>query len=104
MLGNSIFANSHPVFPDYGLGIDLGRQGITANDTNDTDTGANQLQNHPVLASASGGLLIWGRITPRGVILHPAFRIEAPRWLPSQQGTYRVVHRTPGEVGLWFYL
>jgi photosystem II stability/assembly factor-like uncharacterized protein len=42
--GNSIFSNSE-------LGIDLGLVGITPNEVNDPDTGANNLQNFPLLSS-----------------------------------------------------
>jgi hypothetical protein len=46
VLGNSIFANT-------GLGIDLGASGVSNNDNDDPDTGANSLQNFPVIASAT---------------------------------------------------
>ncbi len=44
--GNSIFGNSL-------LGIDLGDDGVTPNDNQDPDLGANRLQNYPVLLWAT---------------------------------------------------
>ncbi|MCC7368339.1 MAG: hypothetical protein IT306_07950 [Chloroflexi bacterium] len=46
ILGNLIYANA-------GLGIDLGDDGVTANDVNDGDSGPNGLQNFPVVGSAT---------------------------------------------------
>ncbi len=48
VLGNSLFSNGS-------LGIDLGGNGVTLNDDGDGDTGANGLQNFPVIAQAIAG-------------------------------------------------
>ena len=58
ILGNSIFSNG-------GLGIDLAGDGRTLNDPKDPDTGPNNRQNFPELASAekfSGRTIIEGRL------------------------------------------
>src|SRR5262249_41408637 len=50
--GNAILANS--IFSNQSLGIDLNPSGVTPNDTGDGDSGANNLQNFPVLQTANG--------------------------------------------------
>jgi len=49
--GNAILSNS--IFSNNGLGIDLGEDAVTANDSGDGDPGTNNLQNFPVLISAT---------------------------------------------------
>ncbi len=43
------------IFNNAGLGIDLTGDGITANDTNDVDTGENDLLNRPVISNVTVG-------------------------------------------------
>ncbi len=47
--GNAIFSNS--IHSNIGLGIDLGDDGVTANDLTDADGGPNNLQNFPIIIS-----------------------------------------------------
>jgi trimeric autotransporter adhesin len=49
--GNSVLSNR--IFANDGLGIDLNNDDVTANDTDDPDTGENNLQNFPVINSAT---------------------------------------------------
>jgi hypothetical protein len=49
--GNAIVGNS--IFSNGGLGIDLGEDGVTANDHCDPDTGPNSLQNYPVATNVT---------------------------------------------------
>jgi hypothetical protein len=57
-------------FPsDAGLGIDLGGVGVTPNDPEDPDLGANTLQNFPTLATAAlVGSIVGGDITIQGAL------------------------------------
>jgi CSLREA domain-containing protein len=50
ILGNSIFSNTHIGIDIAGGNEDANR--VTHNDTNDVDTGSNNLQNYPLLTSA----------------------------------------------------
>jgi hypothetical protein len=69
--GNRILANS--IYDNDGLGIELATPpnkppGVTANDGKDRDTGANNLQNFPVITSAttvSGTTTITGKLNSR---------------------------------------
>jgi parallel beta-helix repeat protein len=59
--GNAISSNS--IFSNGQLGIDLGDNGVTANDAGDGDTGPNNQQNFPVLTSAVlGSTIIQGTL------------------------------------------
>gem|GEM_PF-1178345 len=73
-VGNAINGNS--IFSNQGLGIDLGFDGVTANDAGDGDTGPNNFQNYPVLISAvsqTAGTTVTGTLnsTP-----NTRFRVE----------------------------
>ncbi|WP_442975254.1 hypothetical protein, partial [Salmonella enterica] len=73
--GNTLSANS--IYSSAGLGIDLRGDGVTANDAGDADTGANNLQNFPVLTlaktDASSQLSVSGTLNSTA---NSYFRIE----------------------------
>lgn len=50
---NAVYNNA--IFSNGGLGIDLGQNGVTFNDPNDSDVGPNNLQNYPVITSVAPG-------------------------------------------------
>ena len=73
VLGNRFYANAS-------LGINLGTDPVTANDAGDTDVGANNLQNFPVISSATlsgGSLHLVGTLDTNAALANPGFRIEA---------------------------
>ena len=73
VLGNRFYANAS-------LGINLGTDPVTANDAGDTDVGANNLQNFPVISSATlsgGSLHLVGTLDTNAALVNPGFRVEA---------------------------
>ena len=44
----------------------------------------------PQVAAKQNVLLVWGRVGPEGVVLEPAYEIEAPISLPTESGPYLV--------------
>jgi hypothetical protein len=65
--GNALLGNS--IFDNRGLGIDLGDDGVSPNDSDDTDSGPNNLQNFPVLTDAQsidGVTTVFGELTTSG--------------------------------------
>lgn len=66
--GTNNLARANAIHSNGGLGIDLGNNGVQANDTGDPDTGANNLQNFPILYAATNtasGLFVAGLLNSR---------------------------------------
>ncbi|HEV3470251.1 MAG TPA: C25 family cysteine peptidase [Pyrinomonadaceae bacterium] len=83
--GNQIRRNS--IHSNTGLGIDLGPDGATPNDVDDPDAGANNLQNFPVITSATtGSTVISGTLnsTPSTAFTVEFFSSATPD--PTAQG------------------
>jgi CSLREA domain-containing protein len=64
--GRGVVISQNQIYGNDGLAIDLGDDGRTANDPDDSDTGANDLQNFPVLIGAlenfTGGATLTGEL------------------------------------------
>jgi hypothetical protein len=63
--GNANSVRGNSIFSSGEIGIDLGNDSVTANDSGDADTGANDLQNYPVITSAvasNGNVSITGTL------------------------------------------
>ena len=54
-INNAILSNA--IFSHDSLGIDFSPSGVTPNDPGDGDNGANNLQNFPIITSASGNII-----------------------------------------------
>jgi hypothetical protein len=89
---NSILGNR--IYDNAGLAIDLGADGLTANDPGDWDTGANGLQNSPVLTNVSSTVSSAQMQGALNSTPSATFRLEffsCPPWppgLPTQGRTY----------------
>jgi hypothetical protein len=80
---NRIFSNS--IYSNGDLGIDLNDDGPTANDPGDTDTGANDLQNKPLLSSAKKSAT--GTTTVRGTLNSTANKTFNVQFFSNPEGT-----------------
>jgi CSLREA domain-containing protein len=72
--GNLISSNS--IFANGSLGIDLGGNGVTANDADDSDAGANNLQNFPILTGATASNFIVNITGILNSTANTTFRLE----------------------------
>lgn len=71
--GSGVRLSRNVIYGNGGPGIDLGNDGPTGNDADDSDTGPNQRQNYPEIASVID-VGAWSRV--RGTVsTHPAGRL-----------------------------
>ena len=80
--GNRVLQNS--IYANGGLGIDLGSNGPTPNDTGDADAGPNNLQNKPVLSSAKTSAT---STTVRGTLNSTSGKTIVVRFFSNPSGT-----------------
>lgn len=71
---NAIFGNA--IFGNVALGIDLGGDGVTPNDSGDADAGSNNLQNFPLLTSATSNGANTTILATLDSAINTQFRIE----------------------------
>ncbi len=75
--GSGVIIQSNSISSNGGLGIDLGGDGVSLNDADDTDSGANGLQNFPVITSitsSGSGSTVNGTLTSTaGTVFHLQF-------------------------------
>ncbi|MBI5933203.1 MAG: CSLREA domain-containing protein [Chloroflexi bacterium] len=81
---NSIFSNTS-------LGIDLGSNGVTLNDTGDVDAGPNRLQNFPSIISATSSTrVVTGRLSSRANTKYTVEIYSSPTCDSSHYGEGKV--------------
>lgn len=58
-----------------------------------TDVSFEQIPPEPVRGPKQDVLVVWGRMSDEGIVLEPAFTVDAPSVLPAQDGPYRLQGR-----------
>jgi Right handed beta helix region len=84
LAGTGNWIRENRLYGNGGLGIDLAPSGPNANDHEDADTGANRLQNHPIITAvgfANGRTIIRGRLhsVPNQRFWVDVYQSDAPR-------------------------
>ena len=81
--GNAIISNA--IFGNTNLGIDLGGDGRTTNDAGDGDSGANDLQNYPMISAVNGSTIDWSLNSLPGATFTVQF-FSSPTCSPMDNG------------------